>query len=162
MSCKENLKGLLQLKEEILRLIDNKHLCPIADRQVPDTWIKFEEKIKHLKEVENIPMITVEELAKIGESEEFDFSPQIFSAALSYLNAIGSLAYFANVQQAKHLVFLDPSWLVQLLQLVFRHDHATSLCYKEKFSLFNVTEDQFDQDKELLLENGKLSKTLLR
>ena len=161
VSCKGELKGLSCLKKEILKIVNNKELCPILEKEIPESWIKFEERVKSLAIEGGIPIMTVTRLAEIA-ADEFSFTLNMMLSSLNYLNSIGSLAYFRSVEQVKHLVFLDLTWLVEMLQFLFRHDHDTKLVYSTNFMKFDVMESQFEQDKEQLLSSGNLSKSLLR
>ena len=160
--CKNELEGVLRLRNEILRITENRYLCPIVDRKLPESWITLEEKLMALKNSLDIPLVSIDVLTEIA-SEACNLTPEMIGSALRYFNAIGSIAYFKRVQKAEHLVFLNPEWLIQLLQKLFRHGHEDSLIYHEDFmTKLNLTEDEFEQDKEQLLTRGHLSRTLLR
>eukprot|EP00794_Sanderia_malayensis_P017826 gene17826-19607_t len=161
VSCKNQLDGLLCLKDEILRIVNDSEMCPHVEKELPDSWISFKNKVQALKGSKGIPVVTRDELAKMA-AEEFGFTEQMFASVLSYLNKNGSLAHFDKVERGKHLVFIDVSWLIKRLQLIFRHDLDDKLCFKDSFIQFETMEQQFLQEKRLLIKNGIISKSLLR
>ena len=105
----------------------------------------------------NTPFIKLDVLFDLT-TEECDLDKKMFHSALLYLDAIGSVAYFSYVERASHLIFIDHEWLINLLRLLFRHDHQQNLHFKDDRDIFF---EQFEQDKELFIEQGHLSKALL-
>ena len=161
VSCKGALEGMINLRNEIVGITKNKKLCPNVDRDLPKSWINLEWECRSLNNDKHVPVISKSELADIA-AQEFSLDGQMFTSALGYLNSIGALAHFRHVKRAEHLVFLKPTWLVYLLQLLFRHDHKDNLQFRDEFVKYGMMEGQFYQDKEDLLQNGYLSQGLLR
>ena len=156
--CKESLDGIDKLQKEILRIASNMTLCPIVNKEVPESWMELEEYLIELENSKNIPFFETDSLFHMVR-EKIGLNRQMFDSALVYLNAIGSIAYFSCVQKASHLVFINSEWLIDLLQLVFRHDHKQNLTFKEEYDIYP---EQFEQDKELFINHGHLSKAMLR
>ena len=111
----------------------------------------------NMKSDGNAPFINVDVLFELV-AEKCGLNNEMFLSALLYLNAIGSVAFFSYVEKASHLVFIDHEWLINLLRLLFRHDHQQNLVFKDDRDIFC---EQFEQDKELFIEQGHLSKALL-
>ena len=159
--CKKDLDGVAILRKEIERIAENKVLCPIVSKDVPEKWLSLEEKVLSLKRGDTnfMPVETLLETC----AEPCYLTESSFYLALSYFNDIGLICYFQKVRLAKHLVFLNPEWLVELLQMLFRIDHSTTLKYNNEIQKkIRISDDLFQQDKDLFLEKGLLSQTLLR
>ena len=155
---KETLKGIDILQNKILQIASNVTLCPIVNKEVPESWIGLEEELIELKNHGMFPFFK-KTLLFSRTAEKHGLSNEMFDSALLYLNAIGSIAYFDCVQGASHLVFINLEWLTRLLQLLFRHDHQQSLIFSNQYAIFP---EQFEQDKELFITEGHLSEQLLR
>jgi len=155
--CKEALEGIDKLEKEILRIAGNVDLCPIVNKEVPESWVRLEKRLMNMKSYGNTPFIELDVLFDLT-TEECDLDREMFHSALLYLDAIGSVAYFSYVERASHLVFIDHEWLINLLRLLFRHDHQQKLHFKDNGVIFY---EQFEQDKELFIRQGHLSKALL-
>lgn len=161
--CKDYLQGIGLLQKEILRIADNVTLCPIVNKEVPKNWVPLEEEMMALKDQNDMPFIAKDLLFSMMSEKFEDLNGEMFNSALLYLNAVGTIAWFNSVRRASHLVFLNPQWLINLLQLLFRHDHEVTLNYKSEFLDQNtIFYEQFLQDKSLFLTEGRLSNTLLR
>ena len=107
-----------------------------------------------------IPILHVDKLDEIADKYKLK---DVIGTVLNYLNDIGSILHFNLMEKSKHLVFLDPEWLFELLRLLFRHDHEKQLKFKDAFSdKLQYSKDTFDKDREQFLEHGLLSYKLLR
>ena len=160
--CKGTLQGTNKLQREILQIASNPSLCHVVNKKIPQSWVDLENEMMKLKNQDNIPCIEFSPLFETT-SEACSLTKEMFNSCLLYLNAVGSIAFFNYVKRASHLVFLNPEWLIRLLQLLFRHNHEEELLYNEEYlHKHGIFPEQFEQDKEEFLCQGRLSKRLLR
>ena len=174
VSCTGNLKGIGLVIATILSVVDDKSSGLSINRVIPESWIGFEKNLKDIKvkltekkpasmrerPERQIPILHVEKLNAIADQYQLK---DVIGTVLNYLNDIGSILHFNLVEKSKHLVFLDPEWLFELLKLLFQHDHEKQLKFKDAFSSkLQYSKDTFDNDREQLLEHGLLSDKLLR
>ena len=186
VSCIGNLEGIGSVIEMILSVVDDETSGLSINRVIPKSWLDFEKELKDLngtitekkrmpwmellwmtmgmwkmeKPERKIPVLHVEKLNEIADKYQLN---DAIGTVLNYLNDIGSILHFNLVEKSKHLVFLDPEWLFELLKLLFRHDHKKQLTFKAAFSdKLQYSKDTFDKDREQFLEHGLLSYKLLR
>ena len=181
VSCIGNLEGIGSVIEMILSVVDDKTSGLSVNRVIPKSWIDFEKELNYMNETlsrkepeplrkrmrmglekpeSEIPVIHFDKLSEIADQYQLK---DVIGTVLNYLNDIGSILHFNLVEKSKHLVFLDPEWLFELLKLLFRHDHEKQLKFKDAFcGQLQYSKDTFNKDREQLLEHGLLSYQLLR
>jgi len=156
---KNHLPGLTHLRKEIVRIANNKKLCPNVNHVVPESWVKLEQLCNHEKTFHKT--ISVDELYEKASTINFVTKDDMLKA-LKYIVSIGPILYFYNIASIRNVVFLDPNWLSSIFKLIFRHDSDVFFVYKQEYENFYEFENEFNQDKSYLLESGELSYNFLR
>ena len=154
------LKGIMELQEEIIRIAEDGHLFPSVGRDLPEEWIKFEKALKECRE-KQVHCMAYEDFEKFAK-DHTSLSQMGVRSAVTYLDSIGELRYYSNIPSLHLNVFIDLRWLSKLVKSLFRHDLEKTLQYKESFQKFGVIRGYFDSLKEKLLKEAVLSQGLLR
>ncbi|XP_031556682.1 malignant fibrous histiocytoma-amplified sequence 1 homolog isoform X2 [Actinia tenebrosa] len=166
VSSKEELHGVIPLKEEIKRIARVNDLFPSIGRDLPQSWVVLEEAIKKYRKdimFPNIPCMTLEDFQNFALSKANLSGIQVL-AVLKYLDSVGEIKFYGEIGTDQYSVFLDLQWLCQIVKCLFRHDilEGVGLKYKEEYEEFDMEEIKFDQHVEDLIDNGVLSEILLR
>lgn len=91
-------------------------------------------------------------------STDLQVSKDIVTHSTQFLHDLGDVLYYPK----HNLVFLRPSFLVDVFKLVIRHDHKEATYWREEMqSDLNIGEAEFQQWKNLLLEKGQIVPELL-
>lgn len=91
-------------------------------------------------------------------STEFNISEEIGRRATSFCHDLGDVLFFDK----EGIVFLQPSFLIDIFKYVIRHDHKESTYWTEDLQDQNISKEQFNVGKELLLHKGELQEWLLK
>lgn len=90
--------------------------------------------------------------------KDLQVSEDIIIRSTQFCHDLGDILYYPQHE----VVFLRPSFLVDLFKLVIRHDHEEATNWKTNMlSIYDITEDNFNQWKRRLLEKGELVLKLL-
>ena len=157
-----SLEGMQDLRKEIIRIANDERLCPSLARDLPESWIQLEQFCHSKRRSDSTASLVMNKRQLLVESG-VNLSMDELRSALLYLDLIGQALYFDFLPSLSHLIFLNPMWLMNLMKKVFRPDHVTTLLYKKEFQRkFGVTEIDFNQAKDQLLNNAWLTRSLLR
>lgn len=159
------------LKKELCQVASDSQLFPQLNNTLPAIWIEIEELIttlrEQVKQLNGPQYRTVEELEKWLYLQNEDFKDDsdrkgTLDDVLDYLVSLGKVVQFKQINELKHIVFLEATWLITLLKDVVRHDLETHLQYKDDYKAYNLDSICFDQDKDDLVKRGMLSESLLK
>lgn len=157
-----SLQGMISLRKELVRIARNKTLSPTVDAELPESWVKLEITMKELRKNIDVPCVSVAEFVELLKQNNSDLPRAELESCLTYLNAIGEMAYFKDISGLERNVVLNPNWLGSVLTKIFRHDLAETLQYKDGYRKLDLHHFQFNQDKQMLLTRGIMSQPLLK
>ncbi|CAF4532415.1 unnamed protein product, partial [Rotaria socialis] len=157
-------QGIEDLNRTIQRhVLTQKSIFPNVDRILPTLWAEANEYVESLADVLPVPYIlwgnfTDRVIGKHGLSHLInDITMSLYDE--------GKILVLNEVGTQDRVVFLRPSWLVDLLYGLFRHDMTTTYLDYDKneiFSLSNIPESTFQGYKKEFLQFGLLHSDLLR
>lgn len=155
------LRGIMTLQDEIIRIAQDGHLFLSVGRDLPEEWIKLEKALKECRKRDDVHCMPYEDFEKFAK-EHTSLSKMGVRSAVSYLDSIGELCYYSNTPSLHFNVFIDLRWLSKVVKSLFRHDLEKTLQYKASFQKFGVIPGYFETLKGKLLEDAVLSQGLLR
>lgn len=155
------LKGIITLQDEIIRIAKDAQLFPSVGRDLPEEWIKLEKALKECRDNDGVRCMPYEQFENFAK-QHTSLSQMGLRSAVTYLDSIGELRYYSNIPSLHYCVFIDLRWLAKLVKCLFRHDLERTLQYDENFQKFGVMLGFFDQLKGKLLKEAVLSHALLR
>ncbi|CAF2135119.1 unnamed protein product, partial [Rotaria magnacalcarata] len=157
-------QGIDDLNRTIQRhVLTQKSIFPNVDRILPILWAEANEYVESLADILPAPYILWENFTDrvIGKH---GLSHLINDITMSLYDE-GKILVLNEVGTQDRVVFLRPSWLVDLLYGLFRHDMTTTYLDYDKneiFSLSNIPESTFQGYKKEFLQFGLLHFDLLR
>ncbi|XP_066929100.1 malignant fibrous histiocytoma-amplified sequence 1 homolog [Clytia hemisphaerica] len=156
VSNRKHLHGLTLLREEIYRISNDETLCPNINREIPESWWKFEQLCNHEKDFKET--LEVDELWKTVQEKKISFhTKKDMIEALKYFDSTSPILFLPCV---KDVVFLNINWLFGAFKTIFRHDFNEFFVYKEEYEDMNPIE--FCQEKRILMDQGKMGKKLFK
>ena len=162
ISNKNELMGVIRLKEEIIRVAQDEKLFPSVGRDLPPSWVKLEEAIKQRQRGDGKHFMSFEDFENFAK-ERSGLQGRPLLSAVQYFDNIGELKYYKKIPSLDINVFLNLEWLVKLMKLLFRHDHEQSLEYSSKYIEFDILDrEAFTELTENLSVDALLSLKLLR
>lgn len=91
-------------------------------------------------------------------STELNINEDVGRRATQFCHELGDVLFF----EKEGLVFLRPSFLIDVFKLIIRHDHKESTYWREEMmENLQIGEEMFNDGKELLLQKGELEEWLL-
>lgn len=85
-------------------------------------------------------------------SSELNINEGVGHRATSFCHDLGDVLFFDK----EGFIFLQPSLLIDLFKYVIRHDHKERTYGTEDLCNDNISEEQFNAEKTLLLQEGEL------
>ena len=90
----EQLAGMVELREELVRIARNTYLSPNVHITLPESWVNIEKEIKAYRKTVNIPCLSIAELRDVLTKQDINVSESELISCVGYLDAIGELQYF--------------------------------------------------------------------
>ena len=182
------LEGLDQLYKRLEEVTSTATLLPTLEAEVPETWLAFENRLHYSAQValgikekpsrrdfdlrsthkqlvvkysSPIPVWSVKSVTSYGERCGLGKDEAQF--VLSYLHQVSSVLYFPRYPSLRLTVFGLVSFVVDVLKVIFRHDHERSLQYDIRFCQHPnaVSPDKFQEMKSNLVHNACLAMPML-
>jgi len=157
----KDLRNFRALREQILfsltEIGPSGKYFPHLDVPVPNSWLQVRTFVRQQSTRKDCECMKLPKYFKLL-SDELGISMDVGHRATKFCHDLGDVLFF----EKEDLVFLQPSFLIDMFKYVIRHDHKESTYWTEKMMLeHNVSEEQFNTGKKLLLEKGELYQWLL-
>ncbi|XP_078616216.1 uncharacterized protein LOC144884638 [Branchiostoma floridae x Branchiostoma japonicum] len=146
VSSVEPTSGLDALKSHLMESANNTSLFPILRRILPRTWVDFEEQIHdlrnkgtkkrhssetkrssdddssavHLQSDKKPKWLTRTDYLQQGQLA--GLTADRLEPVLSYLQQVGTILRYTDIQELKDLIFHDPPALIEIFKNLFHHD----------------------------------------
>ena len=160
VSSIRELRGIMSLQGEIIRVAEDGQLFPSVGRDLPEDWIKLEKAVKKDREENHVRCMSYEEFETFAKRCT-SLSTIGVKSAVTYLDSIGELRYYSSIPSCYN-VFIDLKWLAKLVKCLFHHDLEKALKFEENYLKHGVMAGYFEDLKKKLLEEAVLSQALLR
>jgi len=129
---------------------------PHLDVPVPRSWFQVRRFVRQQSTQKGYECMKLPRYFKLL-SEELHINEDTGRRATKFCHDLGDVLFF----EKEDLVFLQPSFLIDIFKYVIRHDHKESTYWTEKMLDRNISEEQFNRGKDLLLQKGELEQWLL-
>jgi len=129
---------------------------PHLEVPVPRSWFQVRSFVRQRSTHEGYECMKLPKYFKLL-SDELDINEDVGRRATKFCHDLGDVLFF----EKEDLVFLQPSFLIDVFKYVIRHDHKESTYWTKKLLDQNISEEQFNKGKDLLLQKGELEQWLL-
>jgi hypothetical protein len=184
------LEGLDELYKTLEEVTSSATLLPTVEAKVPETWTVFEDRLIYSAQValgindkpevrkftkvalpqdmllvvnysSPIPVWSMNSVISYGI--RCGLSKDEVLSVLPYLHQVNSILHFSSYPSLHYTVFGQVSFVIDILKVIFHHDHESSLQYDIKFLQhpIAVTFDKFEEMKLDLIHNACLAMPLL-
>jgi hypothetical protein len=185
------LEGLDKLYKRLEEVTSTATLLPRLEAEVPETWLAFEDRLhfsaevalgvkekpkallfEHNKVIETgrdlvvsnsspIPVWSVKSVTSYGV--KCGLSKDEVQSVLLYLHQVSSLLYFHLYPSLRFSVFGLVSFVIDVLKMIFHHEHEKSLQYDMRFlhHPIAVSSEEFMKMKADLIHNACLAMPML-
>jgi len=130
---------------------------PHLDVPVPRSWFQVRRFVRQKSAQKGYECMKLPQYFNLL-SVEFNISEDIGRRATRFCHDLGDVLFFDK----EGIVFLQPSFLIDIFKYVIRHDHKESTYWTEDLQGQNISEEQFNVGKDLLLHKGELQEWLLK
>ncbi|XP_013406492.1 malignant fibrous histiocytoma-amplified sequence 1 [Lingula anatina] len=156
------MDGLEEVQAAIEKLGTNKDLFPYILRVVPTLWLDVENYVEEKGKDMLLPFMAWEAFEEeLGD--KFGMKHLMPSIGV-YLHQIGKILWWHEDPLLKKYVFLRPSWLMDVLRELFRHDFKDFVQYESNdyIRLLGIPQFKFDRLKRELLNEGILERDFVK
>jgi len=130
---------------------------PHLDAPVPRSWFQVRRFVRQKSAQKGYECMKLPKYFSLL-SKELNIDEDVGRRATSFCHDLGDVLFF----EKEDLVFLQPSFLIDTFKYVIRHDHKESTYWTEDLKdSNNISKEQFNAGKELLLQKGELQYWLL-
>jgi hypothetical protein len=168
------LEGLDELYKTLEEVTSSATLLPTVEAKVPETWTVFEDRLIYSAQValgindkpevrkftkvalpqdmllvvnysSPIPVWSMNSVISYGI--RCGLSKDEVLSVLPYLHQVNSILHFSSYPSLHYTVFGQVSFVIDILKVIFHHDHESSLQYDIKFLQhpIAVTFDKFEE-----------------
>jgi len=156
----KDLRNFDALQEQILSSLTESSpsgkYFPHLDAPLPGSWFQVRRFIRQQSTKKGHECMKLPKYFKLL-SDELHINMDVGRRATKFCHDLGDVLYF----EKEDLVFLQPSFLIDIFKYVIRHDHKESTYWTDKMLDHNISEEQFIKGKNLLLQKGELEQWLL-
>ena len=145
------LEGVVSLKDRLRQLCVDERLLPSLHTELPSSWVTVEDKLVIAQPHTSVPITDVSYAMQV--CTEHGLTEEMCLELLIYLNRVGSILYYSYQKTLSQVLFPVPSFVVNVLKAVFRHDHHL-LEYDYRFIGADIGPKQFEEMKSDLVCNG--------
>ena len=145
------LEGVVSLKDRLRQLCGDERLLPSLHTELPSSWVTVEDKLVIPQPDTSVPITDVSYAMQV--CTEHGLTEEMCLELLIYLNKVGSILYYSYQKTLSQVLFPVPSFVVNVLKAVFRHDHHL-LEYDYRFIGADIGPKQFEEMKCDLVCNG--------
>ena len=143
-------EGVVSLKDRLRELCADESLLPSLHTELPSSWVTVEEKLTPQPHT-SVPITDVSYAMQV--CTEHGLTEERCRELLVYLNRVGSILHYSYQKTLSQVLFPVPSFVVNVLKAVFRHDHHL-LVYDSRFIGADVDPNQFAELRSDLVCNG--------
>jgi len=129
---------------------------PHLDVHVPHSWCKVQRLVRQQGTMKGCECMHIPKYFKLL-SDELNINEDVGRRATQFCHDLGDVLFF----EREDLIFLQPSFLIDIFKYVIRHDHKESTFWTEKMLDHNISQEKFNAGKESLLQRGELEQWLL-
>ncbi|XP_035679062.1 malignant fibrous histiocytoma-amplified sequence 1 homolog [Branchiostoma floridae] len=151
VSSADPLKGIEDLKKELVSLALNKDVFPALCRVLPETWVSLEQRMLAERKKPTL-WLTMEEVETLGR--EVGLSADRLHPAIAYLHKRGVVLYFNDIPDLKNVVFQNPARLTDILKQLYHHNTDTMIRNISSLKVDHIQQRQLQED---LLRSGLMS-----
>ena len=147
----ETMEGILDLKNALLgRICKN-------GKVIPHAWLAYYKKLQSPNAKEK-PYFAFKDLLII------DSETARLRSILKFFHAVGTILWYHHSPELSKFVFHNPEYLTNLLKAIFTERLETESLRYIQNSAFQVhfTPDKFEEAKKDLLQQGEMSRDMLR
>jgi hypothetical protein len=172
-------EGFNELYKRLEEVTSTATLLPTLEAEVPETWQEFEDKLIYSAQValgikekprnpqflkdlvvnysSPIPVWSVKSVTSYGL--KFGLGTEEVQSVLPYFHQVSSILYFPLYPSLRCTVFGLVSFVIDVLKVIFHHDHVNSLQYDKRFCQHHiaVSPDNFLKMKSDLIHNACLT-----
>jgi len=156
----KDLSNFDALKEQILSSLTeigpSGKYFPHLDAPVPGSWFQVRRFVRQWSTQKGYECMKLPKYFKLL-SDELNINEDVGRRATKFCHDLGDVLFF----EKEDLVFLQPSFLIDVFKYVIRHDHKESTYWTEKMLDQDISEEQFNKAKDLLLQKGEMEQWLL-
>ncbi|CAH1225797.1 MFHAS1 [Branchiostoma lanceolatum] len=151
VSSADPLKGIEDLKKELVSLALNKDVFPALRRVLPETWVNLEQRLLAERKKSTL-WLAWEEVETLGR--ETGLSPDRLHPAVAYLHKRGVVLHFHDIPDLNNVVFHNPARLTDILKQLYHHDTDTMIRNIGSLKVDHIQQRQLQED---LLRSGLMS-----
>ncbi|KAI8482878.1 hypothetical protein Bbelb_394130 [Branchiostoma belcheri] len=151
VSSADPLKGIEDLRKELVSLALNKDVFPALRRVLPETWVRLEQRLLAERRKPTL-WLTWAEVETLGR--EAGLSADRLHPAIAYLHRRGVVLHFHDIPDLKTVVFQNPAGLTDILKQLYHHDTDTLMRNIGSLTLDHIQQRQLQDD---LLRSGLMS-----
>ncbi|XP_019619647.1 PREDICTED: malignant fibrous histiocytoma-amplified sequence 1 homolog [Branchiostoma belcheri] len=151
VSSADPLKGIEDLRKELVSLALNKDVFPALRRVLPETWVRLEQRLLAERREPTL-WLTWAEVETLGQ--EVGLSADRLHPAIAYLHRRGVVLHFHDIPDLKTVVFQNPAGLTDILKQLYHHDTDTLMRNIGSVTLDHIQQRQLQED---LLRSGLMS-----
>jgi len=149
-----------KLKEQIALSLtetsESGRYFPYLDVPVPGSWFQVRRFVRQKSAQKGYECMKLPQYFKLL-SKELNINEDIGYRATLFCHDLGDVLFF----EKEGLVFLQPSFLIDMFKCVIRHDHRESTNWTTDLQQHNISKEDFSEGKDLLLQKGELQEWLL-
>jgi len=157
----KDLHNVDKLKEQIaaslIEVGPSGKYFPHLDVPVPGSWFQVRRFVRQKCAQKGYECMKLPQYFHLL-STELNINEDVGRRATSFCHDLGDVLFFDK----EGLIFLQPSFLIDLFKCVIRHDHKESTYWTENLLDHNINEEQFNAGRALLLQEGELQEWLLK
>ncbi|CAG5116836.1 unnamed protein product, partial [Candidula unifasciata] len=153
--------GFDKVRQSIENLVKDKQLFPRVMRVIPTFWLDVRHYVEDRGNSMSFPVLSWEEFQQEVTSR-FGMK-HLMRPIAQYLHEIGQILWFSSVPKLKDLVFIRPSWLLDLLRCFLRHDlDKVIFTPEDKLRCPELTTMKFDRLKKDAISHAMFDRDFFR
>ena len=161
VSSGPGLPGFEELREAIKQSISDRAAFPDVGAQFPRSYMVLRDEVRMARAAGERPIMEWDEYREKLARPAGIADDGALSTATDLMHTLGELLHYADTEELASTVFPNPSFLIDMMKYVIRHDHEEALRPDPAF-VDDMTPATFTEAKQNFLRRGILSHRLLR
>ena len=161
VSSGPGLPGFEELREAIKQSISDRSAFPDVGAQFPRSYMVLRDEVRMARAAGERPIMEWNEYREKLARPAGIADDGALSTATDLMHTLGELLHYADTEELASTVFPNPSFLIDMMKYVIRHDHEEALRPDPAF-VDDMTPATFTEAKQNFLRRGILSHRLLR
>ena len=156
-----NMNGMDAMLQSIEEMATQKEIFPNVLRSIPSLWGEVENYLEDRGYAMKVPVLPWSEYFE-QVTKKFGMK-HLMGNITQYLHDIGKVVWFAEHPTLKEFVFLRPSWIMECLGPIFRHDiKVLDYAVEESFKQCGIGVNKFESMKQELADEGIVDRDYLK